>query len=163
MKILEDIKHEFSEVSKQTSLIQKIMTSIESREACLEKILEIVKQWEQSEIQVGKLNKLFEERINHLRILTVHCIECIYQWKQSIEPLLPKNYKLKYAVNGKSYLSKIIDDYKLISASKLVDVYAFDDKKPDVFFLNYTFEGKKLSIVSKSIVKRIRLCEILLS
>jgi hypothetical protein len=77
--------------------------------------------------------------------------------------LLPKNYRLRYAVNGKSYLSKIIDDYKLISASKLLDVYVFDDKKPDVFFLNYTFEGKKMSIVSKSIVKRIRLCEILLS
>lgn len=35
MKILEDIKQEFSEVTKQISLIQKIMSSVESREACL--------------------------------------------------------------------------------------------------------------------------------
>jgi hypothetical protein len=84
MKILEDIKHEFSEVTKQTSLIQKVMSSIDSRESCLEKIHEIIKQWEKEELQVAKLNKLFEERINHLRILSVHCIECIYQWKQSI-------------------------------------------------------------------------------
>lgn len=35
MKILEDIKHEFAEVSKQISLVQKVMSSIDSREACL--------------------------------------------------------------------------------------------------------------------------------
>ena len=35
MKILEDIKHEFSEVTKQTSLIQKVMSSVDSRETCL--------------------------------------------------------------------------------------------------------------------------------
>lgn len=163
MKILEDIKHEFSEVTKQTSLIQKVMSSIDSRESCLEKIHEIIKQWEKEELQVAKLNKLFEERINHLRILSVHCIECIYQWKQSIEPLLPRNFKLRYLINGKSYLQKIIEDYKGIANSKLVDLYVFDVKKHDVFFLNYTFEGKKMSIVSKSIIKRIRLCEMLLS
>lgn len=44
MKILEDIKHEFSEVTKQISLIQKIMSSVESRESCLEKINEIIQQ-----------------------------------------------------------------------------------------------------------------------
>jgi hypothetical protein len=31
MKILEDIKQEFSEVTKQTSLVQKVMSSIDSR------------------------------------------------------------------------------------------------------------------------------------
>jgi hypothetical protein len=162
MKILEDIKHEFSEVTKQISLIQKIMSSVESRESCLEKIHEIILQVEKEELQPAKLNKLFEERVNHLRILTVHCIECVYQWKQSIEPLLPRNMRLRYVTNGRSYFSKIIEDYKSISASKLGEVYAFDLKKPDVFFLNYTFEGKKMSIVSKSIIKRIRLCEMLL-
>ena len=84
MKILEDIKHEFSEVTKQISLIQKIMSSVESRESCLEKIFEIIQQLEKEEINPSKLNKMFEERANHLRILTVHCIECIYQWRQSI-------------------------------------------------------------------------------
>ena len=98
-----------------------------------------------------------------MRILTVHCIECIYQWKQSIEPMLPRNVKLKYSVNGRSYLLKIIQDYKNIVASKLAEVYVFDAKKHDVFFLNYTFEGKKMSVVSKSIIKRIRLCEMLLA
>ena len=110
-----------------------------------------------------KLNKLFEERINHLRILTVHCIECIYQWKQNIETMLSRNIKLKYLVNGKSYMLKIIEDHKNIINSTLNNVYAFEQKKLDVFFLNYTFEGKKISIVSKSIIKRIRLCEMLLT
>jgi len=109
-------------------------------------------------MNVNKLNKMFEERVNHLRILTVHCIECIYQWKQSIEHLLPRNVKLRYIVNGRSYLLKIIDDYKGIVESKLAEVYSFEQKKHDVFFINYTFEGKKMSVVSKSIIKRIRLC-----
>ena len=64
-----------------------------------------------------KLNKLFEERINHLRILTVHCIECIYQWKQSIEPSLPRNFKLKYINQGKNYLNKVMEDYHAITQS----------------------------------------------
>ena len=144
MKILEDIKHEFSEVTKQTSLVQKVMSSIDSRETCLEKITEIIGQWEREELAIPRLNKLFEERVNHLRILTVHCIECIYQWKQSIEPLLPRNVKLKYVNGGKNYLLKIMDDYNLIIACKLNEVYAFEGKKHDVFFLNYTFEGLSL-------------------
>lgn len=74
MKILEDIKHQFSEITKQTSLVQKVMSSIDSRESCMQKIIEIIKQWQKEEINVAKLNKMFEERINHLRILSVHCI-----------------------------------------------------------------------------------------
>ena len=31
MKILEDIKHEFSEISKETSLVQKVISSIQTR------------------------------------------------------------------------------------------------------------------------------------
>jgi hypothetical protein len=139
MKILEDIKHEFSEVTKQTALIQKIMSSVESREACLEKINEIILQTTREELNPAKLNKMFEERVNHLRILTVHCIECIYQWRQSIEPLIPRNIRLRYITNGRSYLSKIVEDYKTVSISKLSEIYAFDLKKPDVFFLNYTY------------------------
>jgi len=72
--------------------------------------------------------------------------------------LLPRNVKLRYIVNGRSYLLKIINDYKGIVESKLAEVYSFEQKKHDVFFINYTFEGKKMSVVSKSIIKRIRLC-----
>lgn len=39
--------------------------------------------------------------------------------------MLPRNVKLKYLVNGRSYLIKIVEDYKNIVASKLADVYAF--------------------------------------
>lgn len=39
--------------------------------------------------------------------------------------MLPRNVKLKYLVNGRSYLVKIIEDYKNIVASKLADVYVF--------------------------------------
>jgi hypothetical protein len=81
--------------------------------------MEIVQQVERGELQGAKLNKLFEEKVNHLRILTVHCIECIYQWRQSIESLVPRNYKLRYIANGRSYFSKIIEDYRSISVSKL--------------------------------------------
>lgn len=55
-------------------------------------------------------------------------------------------------------MGKINEDYQIIALSKVNEVYGFDPKKPDVFFLNYTFDGKKMSIVSKSIIKRIRLC-----
>ena len=54
-----------------------------------------------------------------MRILTVHCIECIYQWRQSIETLVPRNYRLRYIANGRPYFSKIIEDYRSISVSKL--------------------------------------------
>ena len=112
---------------------------------------------------VAKLNRLFEERLNHLRILTVHCIECIYQWKQFIEPQLPKQVKIKYLYNGKCYMGKIVSDYMELMGSRLQEVYVFEQKKHDYFFLHYTYEGKKMSLVSKSIIKRIRLCEMLLA
>lgn len=35
MKLLDDLKHEYSEIVKETSLIQKIVSSIEEREACV--------------------------------------------------------------------------------------------------------------------------------
>ena len=111
---------------------------------------------------VAKLNRLFEERVNHLRILTVHCIECTYQWKQWIEPQLPKQVKVKYLYNGKCYMAKIVNDYMDLMNSRLQEIYVFEQKKHDYFFLHYTYEGKKMSLVSKSIIKRIRLCEMLL-
>lgn len=42
MKLLDDLKHEYSEIVKETSLIQKITSSIEEREACVEKITELI-------------------------------------------------------------------------------------------------------------------------
>jgi hypothetical protein len=59
----------------------------------------------------------------------------------------------------------MIDDYKNIASSRITEVYGFglEQKKHDVFFINYTFEGKKMSVVSKNIIKRIRLCEMLLA
>lgn len=47
--------------------------------------------------------------------------------------------------------------------SKINQIYYFEEKKPDPFFLNYTIEGKKISNVSKNLIKRIRLCEIMLA
>lgn len=82
MKILEDIKQEFSDISKGTSLVQKIKSSIETRENCLKAIKELVVS--ASENGPISYSKPFEEKISHLRILTIHCIECIFQWKQSI-------------------------------------------------------------------------------
>lgn len=60
--------------------------------------------------------------------------------------------------DGKSYMLKILDDYHRIINSRINEIYSFDDKKPDPFFLNYTLENKKISNVSKNLVKRIRLC-----
>ena len=74
---------------------------------------------------VAKLNRLFEERVNHLRILTVHCIECTYQWKQWIEPQLPKQVKVKYLYNGKCYMAKIVNDYMDLMNSRLQEIYVF--------------------------------------
>ena len=39
--------------------------------------------------------------------------------------MLPRNAKLKYITNGRSYLLKIIEDYKNIVATKLSEVYGF--------------------------------------
>lgn len=39
--------------------------------------------------------------------------------------MLPRNVKLKYLVNGRSYLSKIIEDYKGIVQTKLAELYTF--------------------------------------
>ena len=72
--------------------------------------------------------------------------------------MLPRNTKLRYLLNGKSYMPKFIEDYKMVTATRVAEVYGFEHKRPDVFFLNYTFEGKKMSVVSKNILKRIRYC-----
>jgi hypothetical protein len=52
----------------------------------------------------------------------------------------------------------MIEDYRFVISTRVAEVYGFEQKKTDVFFLNYTFEGKKMSVVSKNIIKRIRLC-----
>lgn len=57
----------------------------------------------------------------------------------------------------------MIEDYRFVISTRVAEVYGFEQKKTDVFFLNYTFEGKKMSVVSKNIIKRIRLCQMLLS
>lgn len=157
-KILENIKQEFQEVSKGTALIQKVSTSVTAREECLAKAQEVIRQYDQGDLDAGQAVKPFEEKISHLRILTLHCVECVYQWKKSIEVTLPRNAKLTFTHNGRPYLPKIVEDYHAIVNSRIAEVYSFDLKKPDVFFLNYSLRGKKISNVSKNIIKRIRLC-----
>ena len=73
-----------------------------------------------------------------------------------------KHTKVCFKHQGSLYTVKIKEDYKDIANSKFNETYKFDEKKVDAFFLNYTFEGKKISNVSKNLVKRIRLCEIML-
>lgn len=75
----------------------------------------------------------------------------------------PKSLKVKYLHNGKLYTSKVKEDYKKIIDSKFNEIYKFDKQKTDAFFLNYSCDGKKISNVSKNLVKRIRLCEIMLN
>ena len=76
--------------------------------------------------------------------------------------MIPRGLKIRYMHGNKSYLQKIIDDYKGITTSKLSSIFMFDTKKVDAFLINYTLEGKKI-IVPKSNIKRIRLCEMVLN
>jgi hypothetical protein len=75
----------------------------------------------------------------------------------------PKGFKVNYFYQGKMYTKKIKEDYNTIINSSFKEIYNFDGKKTDVFFLNYTFDGKKVMNVSKNLIKRIRLCEIMLN
>lgn len=77
----------------------------------------------------------------------------------SVKPLL----RVKFVENRKAYLTKIKEDYRSITNSKLKEIYHFEEGKLDVFFLNYLCEGKKISNVSKNLIKRIRLCEKMLN
>lgn len=36
-------------------------------------------------------------------------------------------------------MPKLIEDYKTITSTRISEIYGFEQKKPDVFFLNYTF------------------------
>ena len=74
----------------------------------------------------------------------------------------PRSLKVKFLYNKSLYINKIKEDYKKITESKFNEIYKFDKAKVDAFFLNYTCDGKKISNVSKNLVKRIRLCEIML-
>ena len=70
--------------------------------------------------------KIFEEKISHLRILTIHCIECIIQWKQILESMSAKPLlRVKFIENRKAYLTKIKEDYKNITNSKFNEIYTF--------------------------------------
>ncbi len=55
-----------------------------------------------------------------------------------METMLQKKVKPIYIHDGKSYLEKITDDFHKIINSKINQVYYFEEKKPDPFFLNYT-------------------------
>lgn len=57
MKILEDIKREYSEISHNNSLVQKVMNSIATRETCLEQIHELLESFHQME--TAKIKKQF--------------------------------------------------------------------------------------------------------
>ena len=70
----------------------------------------------------------------------------------------PRSLKVKYIHNGKLYTVKVKEDYKNIIQSKFKEIYKFDTNKIDAFFINYSYDGKKISNVSKNLVKRIRLC-----
>lgn len=71
--------------------------------------------------------------------------------------------KIKYYHNGELYTTKVKNDYHHIIESEFKEIYKFETNKIDPFFLNYTYEGKKLSNASKNLIKRIRLCEIMLN
>jgi len=75
----------------------------------------------------------------------------------------PKGFKVKYITNGELYTKKVKEDYKNIINSNFKEIYKFQTEKIDPFFLNYTFDGKKVMNVSKNLIKRIRLCEIMLN
>ena len=49
MKILEDIKHEYSEIAHETSLVQKILSSISARENCFQTLSELMGAFENTE------------------------------------------------------------------------------------------------------------------
>ena len=110
-----------------------------------------------------KVKRQFEEKVSHLRILTIHCIECIFHWKESLESMGPKGFKVKYIHNGKLYTQKVKSDYYDIINSSFNEIYKFESQKVDPFFLNVTVDGKKIGNVSKNLVKRIRMCEIMLN
>lgn len=111
----------------------------------------------------AKASKSFEQKISHLRILTIHCIECIFHWKQFIESLGPKGFKVRYIHQGQLYTNKVKEDYTHIINSQFKEIYKFDTQKTDAFFLNYMIDGKKIMNVSKNLIKRIRLCQIMLN
>ena len=75
----------------------------------------------------------------------------------------PKGFKVKYIHKGQLYTNKVKEDYHSIVNSIFKEIYKFETQKVDAFFLNYTLEGKKVVNVSKNLIKRIRLCEIMLN
>ncbi len=75
-----------------------------------------------------------------------------------METLASKIFKVKYIHNGELYTSKVKADYQKIVNSNFKEIYKFDTKKTDAFFLNYTVDGKKIMNVSKNLIKRIRVC-----
>lgn len=65
--------------------------------------------------------------------------------------------------NGQPYPNKVKADYLEIINSPFKQIYKFETKKTDAFFLNYTVDGKKIMNVSKNLIKRIRVCELMLN
>lgn len=100
----------------------------------------------------------FEEMLQHYRILSIHCVECIFQWRKSLESMLDKPIKVEYRYEGENYFQRMRRDYNDIIASKFSELYTFSDKT-DMFFVNATIAGKKLIPVSKTFLKRIKMCE----
>lgn len=99
-----------------------------------------------------------DEKVQHIRILTIHCVECILQWKQQIWRLQgPQECVFSY--QGDSYLRKIQLDYEWLRSSKLANLYEFSERN-DIFLSTIRSRGLiKSQPASKNLLRRIRLCE----
>lgn len=157
MKILEDIKNEFQEISKETSFVQKVVAAVVPREECMHKLRELFGKVT-DETLVALHRAEFEEMLQHYRILSIHCVECIYQWRKNLELVYERPLHIEYRFEGESYFHRMRRDYAEIVASKFAGSYQFSDRT-DLFFTNVQVAGKKLMPISKPFMKRIKMCE----
>lgn len=97
-----------------------------------------------------------EEKIQHLRILTIHSVECILQWKQQIWGLRGPDCIFRY--RSGSYIEKIQKDLEWIKKSKIGILYEFPEKN-DYFLATIRSKGfGKSTPTSKNLLKRIKYC-----
>lgn len=96
--------------------------------------------------------------LHHYRILSIHCVECIYQWRKNLELVYERPLQVEYKLEGEGYFHRMRRDHADIVSSKFSGTYTFAERG-DLFFTNVQVGGKKLMPISKPFLKRIKMCE----
>jgi len=182
---IEIIKKEADEIEAHCSPIQLAIRAVTARENCLKQLKALIQKLETQNnhstadaptepINEEELQQKASELLTHLRILSLNAVETILKWREYIQ----QTYYITRGVvkanqiiiipflhNEGNYLLKMKNDTKDLITTPLAKSFTFSSKS-DPFLVYPSKEtdkpGKTVLYISKSLINRIRACELVI-